>query len=86
MYENEVKNVIFGIRLGPRVSHLFTIVSGPKPEKTEGLDADGTLLPVSRLLNNPETAPTHLFEDLAKSGYRPGKILLPYSFFDRKVS
>ena len=52
---------------------LLFFVLGPKPEKTEGLDSDGLLLPVSRLLNNPETAPTHLFEDLAKSGYRPGK-------------
>lgn len=45
---------------------------GPKAEKTDGFDSKGLLKPVSRLLNNPETAPTHLFEDLAKSGFRPG--------------
>jgi len=49
------------------------IILGPKPEKTDGYNEDGILLPVSRLLNNEETAPSHDYDDLEKDTSNPGK-------------
>ncbi|XP_065639355.1 uncharacterized protein LOC100203426 isoform X11 [Hydra vulgaris] len=44
---------------------------GPQPEKTEGMDSDGVLLPVARLMMRPETSPSHIYDDIAKGGLHP---------------
>ncbi|XP_065670480.1 uncharacterized protein LOC100203426 isoform X29 [Hydra vulgaris] len=44
---------------------------GPQPEKNEGLDSDGVLLPVARLMMRPETSPSHIYDDIAKGGLHP---------------
>ena len=51
---------------------LCIINLGPKSEKTDGFDSDGVILPVSRLLSKVETAPSHIYDELAKNGQRPG--------------
>ena len=45
---------------------------GPRPEKIDGMDSDGVLLPVARLMSRPETSPSHIYDDMAKGGLRPG--------------
>ena len=55
--------------------YYFCLFLGPKPERSEvtGLDDAGVLPPVARLLENSETKPSHVYDDLSETGPRPGK-------------
>ncbi|XP_057314445.1 uncharacterized protein LOC130655679 isoform X2 [Hydractinia symbiolongicarpus] len=44
---------------------------GPKPEKVQGLDDQGILLPVARLLSKEDTRPSQVYDELGKNGLRP---------------
>ena len=48
---------------------------GPKGEKLDGLDDDQVLLPLSRLISDEDTAPSYVYDEIAKAGPSPGTLM-----------
>lgn len=89
-----IAGYLFLTKLKPNVykKHLFcSFYVGPKPEKVQGLDEQGILLPVARLLSKEDTRPSQVYDELGKNGLRPGnfcslKYIFPSNIFSRKIT